>query len=262
MLSNRTGSRTERFARFLHCERGATSIEYAGMLGMIAVAAAGGVMLLGGGMNNMFLGVGSAEGGAGTASGSSGTSAPAVKTLFSDSFGDPRASVAKWKFDSSLWTVSGGELHVGPTTNWYGSMIAAVENCTCQNGTVSFDANMSQGAGYGVFFRLQADAVTGGPINGYCFQYDEGYPGFVLRKWVNGLEINPPIAVTKVPANYTWLDVERKIQVTTVGSEITALVDGVVVMSVSDNTYASGGVGLRLWNQPGTSFDNFTVTTP
>jgi len=248
-------------SHFVRSERGTTSIEYAVILGLVGTLAAAGVVLVGGGMNNAFSGVGS-SGSASSASSSSGTSTPAVKTVFADSFADAKASAAQWKFDGPWWTVSGGQLHGNATPAWGGTEIAAAENSSFQNGTISFDAVMSQGAGYGVYFRLQADAVTGGPLNGYCFQYDAVFGGFVLRKWVNGLEISPPIAMKMAPVGYQWLGVDRQIQVTTVGSQITISVDGAQVLSASDSTYASGSVGLRLWNKPGTSFDNFAITTP
>jgi Flp pilus assembly pilin Flp len=249
------------FNRFVRSERGTSTVEYATMLGLIGTIAAAGVVVVGSGMNGAFLGVGS-SGSASSATSSSGTSMPAVKTVFADSFADPKASAAQWKFDGPWWTLSGGQLHGNATPAWGGTEIAAAENSSFQNGTISFDASMSQGAGFGVFFRLQADAVTGGPLNGYCFQYDAVFGGFVLRKWVNGLEISPPIAMKIAPAGYQWLGVDRQIQVTTVGSQITISVDGVQVLSASDSTYASGSVGLRLWNKPGTSFDNFAITTP
>ncbi len=261
MFPTRTAATARFWVGFLRCERGATSIEYAGILGMVGVVAVGGILMLGSGMNSAFLGVRS-SGGGGSAANPSGSSTAVVNTVFADSFGDATASASRWKFDGAWWSVNGGQLNGAATAAWGGTEIAAAENSSFQNGTISFDAEMSQGAGFGVFFRLQADAVTGGPISGYCFQYDMVFGGFVLRKWVNGVEISPPIGMKMAPAGYQWLDVERHIQVTTVGSLITISVDGATVISTSDSTYTSGSVGLRLWNKPGTSFDNFVITTP
>jgi hypothetical protein len=99
-------------------------------------------------------------------------------------------------------------------------------------------------------------------FNGYAFQYDTGYGkgAFLLRKWVNGIEVWKPLAVKSPPADYQWYDVQRHIEVTMEGSLITAKVDGETVISASDNSFSSGGVGLRVWNNPSAQFKNFSVS--
>ena len=117
-------------------------------------------------------------------------------------------------------------------------------------------ATLNSGNGYGVFFRLQdADSTP----NGYAFQYDPGLGGaFVVRKWVNGYEINPPIAINR-PPGYTWTGVPRDLEIRVEGNTYTAIVDGQEVLNFSDDTYTSGGVGLRTWDSTSICMDNLSI---
>ena len=112
--------------------------------------------------------------------------------------------------------------------------------------TIHIDSTtLSQGNGYGVFFR----ATDPSRVNGYTFQYDPGYGGgaFIFRKWVNGNELSNPIAVSRAPG-YTWHNRPHSVQVAVNGDHFTAYVDGVPVLEATDGTYPSGGAGLRTWD--------------
>lgn len=126
--------------------------------------------------------------------------------------------------------------------------------------TVSVDAQLDKGNGYGIFFR----ASEGKNFNGYSFQYDPGYGGgqFIMRKWVNGTEIWPPFAAATPPSNYQWRGTERHVDVLVKGDTFTAKVDGQVVLVGKDASYANGQAGLRVWTGGQASFDNFKVTMP
>jgi Flp pilus assembly pilin Flp len=116
-------------------------------------------------------------------------------------------------------------------------------------------ANLGSGNGYGVVFRAEN---TQNGMTGYVFQYDPGYsPGsFIIRKWANGVELNPPLAVA--PANgYNWYNTPRDIQVNVKGDTFTAYVDGKPVLTAKDSTYTSGGAGLRTWDSTQVCFDQF-----
>jgi len=123
--------------------------------------------------------------------------------------------------------------------------------------TVHLDgATLDTGNGYGIFFRLQN--YDDSP-NGYAFQYDPGLGGaFVVRKWVNGYEINPPVVTSRVK-NYDWLDVSRDLEVQVKGDTFTAFVDGEQVLTFTDPNYVSGGVGFRTWDSPAVCFDDFSI---
>lgn len=119
------------------------------------------------------------------------------------------------------------------------------------------DANLSSGSGYGVAFRVQ-DTPNG--MTGYIFQYDPGYaPGsFIIRKWVNGRELNPPIAVTKDP-DFDWYGEPHDISVEVKGDTFTGYVDGKPVLTTTDSTYPTGGTGIRTWDSTVVCFDQFDM---
>lgn len=117
------------------------------------------------------------------------------------------------------------------------------------------DANLSSGSGYGLAFRVE-NTPTG--MTGYVFQYDPGYsPGsFIIRKWANGRELNPPIAVKRAPG-YDWYGSPHDVSVVVKGDTFTAYVDGEAVLTAKDSTYKSGGSGIRTWDSTLACFDQF-----
>ena len=133
------------------------------------------------------------------------------------------------------------------------------ENFSGDDYVINVDSvTLSQGNGYGIYFRTSDEAA----VNGYNFQYDPGWGegAFLFRKWVNGYELSP-IAVKKMP-NYDWHGPSRNIQIKVIGNTFTAFIDGEEVLSVSDDTYSEGGVGLRTWNGTQACFDGVSVTSP
>jgi Flp pilus assembly pilin Flp len=122
--------------------------------------------------------------------------------------------------------------------------------------TVKLDgAMLNSGNGYGIMFRTQ---MTPTGLAGYAFQYDPGLKGFVIRKWANGVEINPAIAFVSAP-NYDWYSAAHNIQLDVKGGTFTAFIDGKQVLTAQDSTYSSGGAGLRTWDSTMACFDNFTI---
>lgn len=118
-------------------------------------------------------------------------------------------------------------------------------------------ATLDTGDGYGIFFRLQN---YDDKPNGYAFQYDAGYGGgaYVVRKWVNGYEINPPIVANRLQG-YDWHDSSRDVELQVQGDTFTAFVDGEQVMTFTDPNYESGGVGLRTWDRTAVCMDDFSI---
>ena len=118
-------------------------------------------------------------------------------------------------------------------------------------------ATLSAGNGYGVFFRA---TNTGSGINGYAFQYDPGLNGFVIRKWINGNEINPAIVYKSTPG-YNWYGAPHNLSVKVVGNTFTGYVDGVPILVGQDNTYTQGGTGLRTWDSTRLCLSQFSINS-
>lgn len=175
------------------------------------------------------------------------------RVLASDDFG---ANSGLWNFLTGSGQLCDGRL-CASTSNEFRAMMSGSQ---AGDSTIGVDATLMKGNGYGIFFR----ASEGVRFNGYTFQYDPGYGGgqFIMRKWVNGTEIWPPFATASPPANYQWTNVQRHVEVTTQGNTFTAKIDGQVVLTGKDSTYASGQAGLRTWSGSQASFDNFKVTSP
>ncbi|MBI2825024.1 MAG: DUF1080 domain-containing protein [Planctomycetia bacterium] len=251
--------------------RGATTTEYAVLLGMIGAAAGVGVLAVGAAVKGTVSGPPAISGspnaagtgsGTGSGGGGGGGSAPAGKLVYRDSFNNPKESNGRWDLNGSWWKVTDGALQVGPVSGW-NEVRAYANGSSFEDGTVSMDATLSAGMGYGLFFHVSADPVKKS-FNGYSFQYDPGYGKgeFVLRKWVNGVELSQPLAAAPPAGPYKWLGVQRHIEVTTQGSMIVAKVDGETVLSCVDGSFTKGGIGLRGWNNTYATFDNIQVTTP
>jgi hypothetical protein len=176
------------------------------------------------------------------------------KLIVEDSFDDlgnwtPIFGGKVWRsVDGKLVNTGGGDKRVMLTTELPDDYV------------VSANGVLLKGDGYGVMFRL---TPQGNNYGGYCFQLDPGYGNkFVLRKYVtNGAEVSKPIAVANPPAGFNF-NASHDIQIEVVGNTYTAYIDGVQVMTATDNTYTSGGAGLRSWDFSSISVDNFSVSNP
>ena len=182
-----------------------------------------------------------------------GSGAGCSSTYCQDNFND----MANWS-DKTGWTVRNGQLcnvQNNPYTPNVNSCSQARDLPSDYEVTVDF-ANLTSGAGYGIFFRTQ----TTSPLNGYIFQYDPGLGNaFLFRKWVNGAELAPMQPVYYPPSSFVWLNAPHKIKISAQGSLLRAYVDGLLVLSVTDSTYTSGGTGLRSWDSTSVCFDSFAI---
>lgn len=155
---------------------------------------------------------------------------------------------------SGTWKAANGQACIQGGGTLYNKCSMSTVNATDYMASLD-GATLSGGNGYGIFFRA-SDSGLG--VNGYAFQYDPGASGFVIRKWVNGREINPSIAYQSKPG-YDWYGKPHKLEVKVVGNTFTGYVDGVAVLSGTDNTYTSGGTGIRTWDSTQLCVDNFSL---
>ena len=171
-----------------------------------------------------------------------------------------------WTETGKWWKVKKGKYY-GGREKW-----SAGENRTFfgdeewTDYTVELDANLIKGGptayGYGVYFRAQDYSN----LDSYIFQYDPGWGSngsFLFRKVVDGRE-QPPFAVESAPDGYEWNDVEKHIKVDVSGDTFSAYVEDIdggeiPVVTGSDNSFSTGSIGLRTWNNAYASFDNVSV---
>lgn len=175
-------------------------------------------------------------------------------TVFADTFSD----LSNWKsiFGPNRWSVLDGNL---VTTSAGDQRIMETSNLP-NDYVITTTAQLLSGGGYGIMFRL---TPSGSSYAGYSFQLDEGYGNkFVLRKYsANGTEISTPIAVSNPPAGFDFY-APHKVTLSVVGNTYTAYIDGTQVMTATDNSYTSGGAGLRTWWSNQVSVSDFSVSTP
>ena len=117
------------------------------------------------------------------------------------------------------------------------------------------DIHLHKGDGYGAYFRSE---IINGRVNGYTFQYDPGLRAMVFRKWIDGREL-APFAIYRVPNDYDWYSEPRNVEVKVSGNTFTAYVDGVPVLTAQDDSYPSGGAGLRTWDATQFCTNEFSI---
>jgi len=151
----------------------------------------------------------------------------------------------KWRIEGDSYCTGPG----GEQRSFYGA-----ENWTDYE--ITFKATLSQGNGYGVYFR----ATNYKKANAYIFQYDPGYGkgAFLYRRIVNGRE-KPPFARVWAPDDYQWHNTEHEIRVRVEGNTFTAYVDGEAVLQAHHSEYTHGGVGLRAWDRSNVCFRDFQI---
>jgi len=121
---------------------------------------------------------------------------------------------------------------------------------------VSTQAELSEGKGFGIYFR----ATNPDKLNSYVFQYDPGYGigAFLYRKVVNGRE-KRPFKVVRVSRGYEWYNTVHHVEVWVEGNTFTAFIDGQQVLQASEPEYKAGQVGLRTWGGSTVCFDDLSV---
>lgn len=227
-------------------QSGQSLVELGALLALVSLTAILGLSMIGVNLNNVFCQVASTLGG---------------DDVCGPLFHEPFDNLDAWYKEYGNWQLKDGQLCIdGP-----GRIFRPVKESNDYRIRID-QAMLASGPGHGVFFRAtNFDART--KVNGYTFQYDKVLKAFVIKKWINGNEVREPphIARAPAPANYAWHNTNRQIELDVKGNTFTAYIDGVQVLSASDDTYSSGGMGFRTWDHAGespndTCFDNLSVT--
>lgn len=168
---------------------------------------------------------------------------------------------------------SGWQNLSGGTTNTNGQMcfsnyMQTLNRCSMKSPETDYviemnDVIMTQGNGFGTYFR---STLTGSGLNGYVFQYDPGATGygnkngsFLIRRWVNGVEVMTPIAVAPM-SGLTTYNVPHDFKIVVKGDTFTVFMDGQQILSAKDSTYPTGGTGLRSWDSTSACLSDFSVS--
>lgn len=237
-------------------ESGATLVEYAAIIGLVVGVIVAGLYALRGGLNREL---DQTSGRLDSPAAPKPADAPPAphQPTFSDDFKDAKATKSHWELSGTAWHVTGGQLHA-QETHAKAADFAWAKDSKGGDYRIATEAMLVKGQGYGVYCR----ATGGGKFSGYSFEYLPGDDGgrFVLRKWVQGFPIDPPLASAEPKPGYQWLGVRRHVEVSAVGSELVAKVDGRVVVTAHDASYKTGEAGLGVRGNGQARFYSFSVT--
>jgi hypothetical protein len=149
---------------------------------------------------------------------------------------------------------------------------------TATDYTVTSNATLRSGAGYGVYVRATVDSAT--KLTGYCVQVDHGYSTgqIVVREILGEAELTVPLAHVAVPTGFVWYGTPHILAVTMKGNTMSVSLDGVKTLAIPDLAAASavsvkyahgaastlaapaaGGYGLRSWSDGVVSLQQMTV---
>jgi hypothetical protein len=103
---------------------------------------------------------------------------------------------------------------------------------TASNYTITSNATLLSGAGYGVYVRATVNAGT--QLTGYCVQLDTGYGGGTIdvREIENDTELSTPIAAVPVPTGFVWDGVPHVLVISIHGDTMNVTLDGVQTINI------------------------------
>jgi hypothetical protein len=147
---------------------------------------------------------------------------------------------------------------------------------TATNYTVTSNATLNYGSGYGIYVRATVDSGT--KLTGYCVQLDHTYPGLIVRLIQSDLELTVPLARLTMPASFDW-NAPHVMSITVNGNTMGVTVDGSPMITIPSLTAAAataakgssgvttpivapaaGGYGLRAWSAAQVTLQQMTVT--
>jgi hypothetical protein len=147
---------------------------------------------------------------------------------------------------------------------------------TATNYTVTSNAKLNYGSGYGIFVRATVDSDTN--LTGYCVQLDHGYGEMLVKLFQNDSELQAPLAQIAMPADFDW-NATHIMSVTVNGNTMSVTMDGSPIINIPDLTAATaaatsnssgvttpivaplaGGYGFRAWNLSQVTLQQMTVT--
>ena len=131
-------------------------------------------------------------------------------------------------------TIPGPANDPGATTRWALSDVR-VPGDTTLHAVLDF----ASGTGFGVLFRATADGHD--RMSGYSFDVDPLGGAYVVRQWVDSRPHWQTLAQT--PASPTRQYGRHAMTIGLLGDSMSALVDGVVVMTIASLSEASIGTG-------------------
>jgi hypothetical protein len=143
--------------------------------------------------------------------------------------------------------------------------------------TVTSNATLLSGAGYGVYVRASVDSAS--KLTGYAIQLDHGFGQLIVRLDQSDFELSSPLARVTPPAGFTWYGAPHVIGITLKGNTMSITLDGTPTITIPDlaaavvtatkNSYGvttaivpplAGGYGLRAWSDGMVTLQQMTVS--
>jgi hypothetical protein len=103
--------------------------------------------------------------------------------------------------------------------------------------TVTSNATLLSGAGYGVYVRASVDRST--LLTGYAVQLEHSSGQIVVRQVQSDLQLSASTARTNVPAGFNWYRVPHVLAVTVRGNTMNVTLDGAQSINIPDLAAAS-----------------------
>jgi prepilin-type N-terminal cleavage/methylation domain-containing protein len=178
-------------------------------------------------------------------------------SIFNISFDDPSEMDLFTKVRGAHdWIISHGTLQ---TTTDHDEARYLFGDPTWQDYTVDLSVVLTQGNGYGVYYRANGE----NDVTGYVFQYDPGLGNdFVVREVNNGRESSPIQRVDMkdiMGDDFNVYDTSHEISISVEGDHHVISVDGVEVFNFVDDTFSEGSAGLRKWHNTHAVFEEISI---
>jgi len=113
--------------------------------------------------------------------------------------------------------------------------------------------------GFGLIFRGE---MVKSRLNGYMFEVEKknkNDPGTIyFSQWINGNQINPPLASAPIPPNFDWSH-PGSMSVGVQGDTFTAYLNGKPILTAQDDLYTSGQAGAAVNKGSILRLDDFSI---